>query len=211
MGIGNGHLGHLCAEECIVSNIDQGFGRSECACNTAIGKGIVINTFDLAVLGNWNSINLCTTVESKIQNFSDGFRKRNVGKIRAAQESTLIDSLQLVAFREGHCLQILTVSKGIGINRHNTGRDRNLRQKFGLEEGTMTESKDIGILMEDDFGKLTFLKSTETYFFHRQRYRKTSGSSGRNSNQLSSALIQKKTIHGYIIGVAFFDREFSRI
>ena len=188
VGIGYSHRGKPVAHECIRSDVDQRFGCSVITAEARIGKGVIVNTLDLARFGHGYLGQLPTTVEGEIRDFHDAVGQHDVGQILTAVERTLVHALEIVVFGKDHLLEIIAHSKGIVVDRHHAGGNVHCGDTISIVERAVTEGQDIGIVKELDLRQLTVLKGAEADDLDTFRYGEATRPSRRYGNQLASIL-----------------------
>ena len=116
VGVRHGQFSDLSTKECVVTDVNQGFGRGKLTRNAGIGKRIGVDALDNTAFADWNTVNLGATVEREVGNFYDGIGNRDVFKANITTECALINTLELVILCEVYSLQILAVCKGIVVD-----------------------------------------------------------------------------------------------
>ena len=211
VGIRHGQLGDLGAKECVVADVDQGFGRSELTLNARVCKGVGINALDNTVFAHGNAVELGAAVEREIRNLHDGFGNHDVFKANISAECTFVNALELVIFCEVYGLQVLAVCKGVVVDRDYALGNIDRGDVLRFEERTVTKSQNVSVGIKLDFGQLGFFKRAKAQHFHACRNGQTTCSACGYHDQLSAVLGEQEAILGLIPRVVLVHRDLGQV
>ena len=200
------HGRDLQAAECIIANIDQGFGQIKLRDST-VRERIIVNPFELCRFRNGEFRQAHTAVECEIGNLYNAIGQRDIHKVFTAVECALVDTRQLIAFCKVYCREIFTVCKRVIINRNHACGNSDFGEILRAVERAITKRQDIAICRKVNFRQTRIFKRAEADHFHRVRKGQFPFQTCGYGNQLGTALVIQQAVVRAVIFVVFVYRE----